>query len=86
MEQGDEKVDAEGDCDGKAENGFDHVGLLHPLGCGGVEDHRRKERDAEREIQKVQHGRLPLEWSRPRPRARRIKDRLEIGCVNIRTP
>lgn len=76
MEQCGEKIDAERNSDGEAEEGFKHVCLLKPLGRGGVEDHGCEEREREAQIHKVQHGGLPLRWSRTRPRTRNIKDRL----------
>jgi len=84
VEQCDEKIDAERDSDGEAEEGFKHVCLLEPVGRGGVEHHGCEEREPEAQIHKVQHGGLPLKRSRTRPRTPEIKDRLGMRGRIIR--
>jgi hypothetical protein len=84
VEQRDEKVNTERESDGEAEEGFNHDGLLQPLGRGGVEDHGCEEREPKAQIEEVQHGRLPLKRSKTRPRAPDIKDRLEMRPLIIR--
>jgi len=83
MEQGDEQINAECDGDGETEHRL-HGALLHPLGGGGVDNHRCEECEPEGEADKIQHGRLPNGRSRPKPRIVDIRDRLGISGLNIK--